>query len=34
MNLLSQYLLVLGYSNEAPITPKRYREERVHYDGW
>ncbi|MFA6372723.1 MAG: nitroreductase family protein [Methanothrix sp.] len=27
-------LVALGYPNEAPATPKRYREERVHYNGW
>ena len=27
-------LVALGYPNEAPPIPKRYREERVHYNGW
>jgi len=27
-------LLALGYPNETPATPRRYREERVHYNGW
>ncbi|MHB8118209.1 MAG: nitroreductase family protein [Methanothrix sp.] len=27
-------LVALGYPNEAPAAPKRYREERVHYNGW
>ncbi len=27
-------LVALGYPNEAPATPKRYNEERVHYNGW
>ena len=27
-------LAVLGYPNEDPATPKRYKEERVHYNGW
>jgi nitroreductase len=27
-------LVVLGYPNEAPVAPKRYRDERVHYNGW
>ncbi len=27
-------LVALGYPNESPATPKRYREERVHYNSW
>jgi nitroreductase len=27
-------LVVLGYPDEEPATPERYREERVHYNGW
>jgi nitroreductase len=27
-------LVALGYPNEVPAAPKRYREERVHYNGW
>jgi nitroreductase len=27
-------LVALGYPNEAPAAPNRYREERVHYNGW
>lgn len=27
-------LVALGYPNEAPATPKRYKKERVHSNGW
>lgn len=27
-------LVALGYPNEAPAAPRRYREERVHYSEW
>jgi nitroreductase len=27
-------LVALGYSDEEPAQPKRYREDRVHYNGW
>ncbi|MDQ1262880.1 MAG: hypothetical protein QG575_2061 [Euryarchaeota archaeon] len=27
-------LVALGYPNEAPAMPNRYREDRVHYNGW
>jgi len=27
-------LVALGYPNEVPAAPTRYREERVHYNGW
>jgi len=27
-------LVALGYSDEEPAQPERYKEERVHYNGW
>lgn len=27
-------LVALGYPDEAPAAPERYREEKVHYNGW
>jgi len=27
-------LVALGYPNEVPAAPRRYSEERVHYNGW
>jgi nitroreductase len=27
-------LVALGYPDEAPASPERYKEERVHYNGW
>jgi nitroreductase len=27
-------LVALGYPNEMPAMPQRYREDRVHYNGW
>lgn len=27
-------LVALGYPNEAPVAPKRYKKERVHDNGW
>jgi nitroreductase len=27
-------LVALGYPDEAPAQPERYKEERVHYNGW
>jgi len=27
-------LVALGYPNEVPAAPQRYKEERVHYNGW
>ncbi|MDD4651182.1 MAG: nitroreductase family protein [Methanothrix sp.] len=27
-------LVAIGYPNESPAAPRRYREERVHFNGW
>ena len=27
-------LVALGYPDEVPVQPERYKEERVHYNGW
>ena len=27
-------LVVLGYPDEVPAAPQRFREERIHYNGW
>jgi nitroreductase len=27
-------LVALGYPDELPAAPQRYRKDRVHYNGW